>query len=171
MLPKQNYFLLVLKIIFLFLGDPTLYPCPLGKYCPNGKDTMDCPLLTYRDQLSGKSKSDCFVCPAGYWCNTTGMPTYTNSMCPIGKYCSAGDIPMWCPAGRMRLTPGARSTADCALCTPGYFCPYGTLNYTGIPCREKTYCPEGSAVERDCLAGNYCPEMSSSLTICPGENI
>ena len=44
-----------------------------------------------------------------------------------------------------------------------------TKNYTGLPCRAKTYCPTGSAVERDCLAGYYCPETSSSLTICPGE--
>lgn len=42
-----------------------------------------------------------------------------------------------------------------------------TKNYTGLPCKAKTYCPIGSAVERDCLAGYYCPETSSSLTICP----
>ena len=154
----------------LIVGDPKVYPCPPGKYCPEGLDTVNCPVLTYRDVPWGKSNADCFKCPAGFWCNTTGMSSYNNSICPIGKYCPAGDIPTWCPPGRMRPMPGARNWTDCALCTGGFYCPYGTLNYTGIPCAAKTYCPEGSAAESDCLAGYYCPEMSSKLTVCPGNH-
>lgn len=145
-----------------------MYPCPLGKYCPEGKDPINCGPMTYRDKYGGRSAADCFTCPSGYWCNKHGMASYNNSACPISKYCPAGHGPIWCPAGRIRPTPGAGNWTDCPHCPGGYYCPYMTKNYTGLPCQAKTYCPVGSAVERDCLAGFYCPETSSKLTVCPG---
>ena len=73
-------------------ANPKLYPCPVGKYCPEGADPIDCPRLTYRDQYEGKSSADCFTCPAGYWCSTKGMASYNTSACPIGKYCRKSNM-------------------------------------------------------------------------------
>ena len=132
---------------------------------------MDCPLLTYRDKEGGKNESDCFPCPAKYWCNHTGMTGYIGYDCPIGHYCPSGHAPEWCPAGRMKNDTGdgkgAGSPNDCDLCTGGYYCPFGTMNYTGIPCRPRTYCPVGSPLELRCIGGYYCSGVTTTPTPCP----
>ena len=48
-------------------------PCPVGQYCLKGNGTTDCPRLTYRNVTGAAVITDCFPCPAGYWCNYTGV--------------------------------------------------------------------------------------------------
>ena len=152
-----------------------MHPCPVGKYCPIGLLPIDCPLLTYRDKEWGKKESDCFTCPAGYWCNHTGMSSYNGSKCPIGHYCSEGKAPVWCPPGRRRIVPGAVNANECGPCPQGFYCPYGSGNFSGIPCENGTYCPnnvtDGAALPTMCPSGYFCPVQSGNiLTLCPGNS-
>ena len=58
--------------------NPEQNPCPVGHYCPLGtggvpsenstSEPIPCPSGTYRDQVAGASLSDCFLCPAGFYC-------------------------------------------------------------------------------------------------------
>lgn len=156
----------------VFLGDPRVHPCPPGKYCPEGSSPIDCPALTYRDKGWGKNLSDCFPCPAGYWCNETGLPNFTASACPIGHYCPEGQIPVWCPAGRRRITPGARDADQCSPCPGGFYCPFASTNYSGIPCAPKTFCrnnlTDGASLETMCPGGYWCPAQTAEPRLCPG---
>ena len=156
----------------LFVGDSRIHPCPVGKYCPKGILPIDCDVLTYRDEEWGKNKSDCFPCPAGYWCNQTGMSSYSNSLCPVGKYCTAGQAPVSCPAGRRRILPGAATPEHCTPCPAGFYCPFASSNYSGIPCSEGTYCPnnitDGAAIEIMCPGGYWCPASTGQPKVCPG---
>ena len=112
--------------------------------------------------------NDCFPCPAGHWCNLTGMVNYNNSKCPIGHFCPSQLGPTLCGARRRRATPGAGSRNECDLCPGGYYCPNDTINIQGIPCRPRTYCPVGSSLEILCPGGAYCPATTSTPLPCPG---
>ncbi len=87
--------------------------------------------------------------------------------CPVGHYCVSASEPVWCPAGRMRSTPGAASAVDCPLCRAGYYCPEDQANVQGIPCNETYECPEGSPIPQECTGGYYCPELTGNAIICP----
>ncbi|RUS80922.1 hypothetical protein EGW08_011303, partial [Elysia chlorotica] len=143
-------------------------PCPVGQYCLKGNGTAPCPRLTYRDTTGAAVITDCFPCPAGFWCNYSGMADYSNNLCPPGYFCLEGDEPRLCPAGRMRDTPGAINATDCPLCRPGYYCPNDTDNTQGIPCRETFECPEGASIEIDCRPGYFCNGTTGDPYICPG---
>jgi len=158
--------------MILFLGDPRVHPCPVGHYCPKGSHPLACPRLTYRDQTWGKNESDCFRCPAGFWCNKKGISNYTLSPCPVGRYCPEAQEPVWCPAGRRRITPQAANADNCEPCPAGYYCPFGASNYSGIPCSPGTFCKnnltDGAAIEKECPGGYYCPAQTGDPLICPG---
>ena len=91
-------------------------PCPTGFYCLNGTDDdgIPCPLGTYNPNYGIDSDSDCLACPAGQFCNDTGLsspagdcdagylcvsgaahsgPTDgVNDLCPLGHYCLSGNL-------------------------------------------------------------------------------
>ena len=93
-----------------------------------------------------------------------GMPTYTESPCPIGHYCDPASEPELCPAGTMRPVVGAPSVYNCSLCREGYYCPNDTANVMGIPCNETFECPEGTPYPQICRPGLYCPELTGEGT-------
>lgn len=163
------YFLFFLA----FTGDSRVHACPVGHYCPEGLLPIACPKLTYRDVPWGKNLSDCFACAAGFWCNREGMSNYTTSSCPVGKYCPQGGEPVWCPAGRRRILPQAATPDMCEPCPSGFYCPFSSSNYSGIPCSAGTYCKnnltDGAAIETTCPGGYYCPARTGNPIICPGE--
>lgn len=142
--------------------------CPRGKYCPRGEPPIDCPIHRYRDIVGGKDLDDCFPCPAGYWCNRTGMVNFNNSRCPVGKFCPSQLGPILCGAGRRRVSPGAGSRNECDKCPGGYYCPNDTINVQGIPCDARYYCPEGSSLQKLCPGGAYCPGTTATPKPCPG---
>ena len=142
--------------------------CPRGKYCLRGQKPIDCPVHRYRDIPGGVDLDSCFPCPAGHWCNLTGMVNYNNSKCPIGHFCPRQLGPTLCGAGRRRVTPGAGSREECEFCPGGYYCPNDTINVQGIPCKPTTYCPVGSSLELLCPGGSYCPGNTSQPIPCPG---
>lgn len=156
-------------------GDPREHPCPVGKYCPKGSLPIDCPVNTYRDKEGGQNISDCFPCPAGFWCQYPGMSDYRLFSCPIGKYCPEGQPPVFCPGGRQRNSTGGRDSSDCKPCPAGFYCPFNSTQYSGIPCAPGTYCSnnetDGAASEKECPGGYYCPARTGTPFHCPGEKI
>ena len=105
-------------------GDPNPIPCPLGHYCPVDSVSIPCPIGTYRNQGSGTLISDCFSCPAGFWCSDNGTADFASYLCPPGHYCPIRTLePILCPPGTHRNQSGGESVDDCSPCTGGYYCP------------------------------------------------
>ncbi|XP_077985306.1 uncharacterized protein LOC144439946 [Glandiceps talaboti] len=150
-------------------GDPTAYNCPVGYYCEEGTEPTECHFYTYRDDPGAASNGDCYPCQPGYWCNDTGLVTYTQNPCPVGHYCEAATpFPEPCTGGRMSPTTGRVSNEDCPLCAAGYYCPNDTINVYGIPCRPTYECPEGASFEVVCRPGAYCEGVTGVPPDCPG---
>lgn len=156
------------QFYFYLSGSAAGVPCPPGHYCELGTYPKKCPIHRYRDIPGGKTLNDCLECPAGHWCNVTGMNNYNNSRCPLGYYCLRAQKPTICPAGRHRNVPGAKNVTDCFLCPGGHYCPENRTNINGIICRATYYCQLGSAFERVCPAGKFCKIQTEDPTICPG---
>ena len=58
------------------ITDFTLYPCPLGSYCPVGTTSPTsnlCPVGRYGDKTQLESADDCDLCPAGKFCGVEGL--------------------------------------------------------------------------------------------------
>ena len=88
-------------------------------------------------------------------------------VCEVGHYCKDGQR-FSCPPGTFGSKEGL-STADCAgLCSPGYYCPLGTVNGTTYRCPAGRYGATSglysSACSGACSAGYYCPEASTAPT-------
>jgi hypothetical protein len=47
--------------------------CTVGFYCPYNATMKPCPVGTYSDAVGATNSSSCHPCPAGYWCNRSGM--------------------------------------------------------------------------------------------------
>lgn len=110
--------------------DAEKIPCTVAHYCPAGCAT---PVL----------------CPAGNYCDTTGLPT-----------------PKPCPGGTYGSTSGLSTSACTGKCTAGYVCPPGSTMPTVMPCPAGTFCPTGSAEAKPCPAGYYCGPLSAAGTPC-----
>ncbi|CAH1797049.1 unnamed protein product [Owenia fusiformis] len=158
-------------------GDPVPQPCPPGHYCLTSVGPTECPRLTYRDTEGAANISECHACPAGFWCNQTGMTNYTNHLCPVGMYCDEGQEPSLCPAGRMRPNQGAGSWVECEPCRDGFYCPNDTINTQGIPCPATFMCPHyydvnsiewGASAPIECPGGYFCPNKTGDPLLCPG---
>ena len=153
------------------LGNGIALFCPSGSYCELGSDgPLECPLNTYRHLVGGKNITDCFACPAGYWCNITGLAGILGYECPVGYYCLQGQSPVACPGGTLRSRVGAKNSSECLACPSRYYCPDGIANIDGIPCSASYYCPIGSALQKLCPGGHYCPAMTGKPLICPGRH-
>ena len=106
---------------------------------------------------TGKSNvSDCIDCPAGYYCQDTGLNAVTGP-------CKAGHI---CYLNALSNDPvyNNDSTGNLTIitygdrCHPGYYCPEGTTYM--VPCPEGTYREHyGGRSESECTIcdpGKYC---------------
>lgn len=144
------------------------FVCPKGYYCPKGKSPIQCPSFTYNSQRGRTKLSDCLDCPAGFFCNSTGIANYKSYPCPQGHYCPQKYMPapFECPAGTFNSKTGVGKLSDCLSCTVGYYCP--TASVYPIPCRNGTFCPKGSSSPAPCKAGFYCPSLIGALQGCPG---
>lgn len=124
--------------------------CPQGYYCPDTTQK--------------------YVCGAGYYCplGTTSLSTvcpdwfectfYT--MCPDGKYMTAGKICADCPAG---YTCAGRSYTTLTAVSTGYYSPLGVS--------VQFICPAGYACSTNvavaCSPGYFSIEGELYCTICP----
>ena len=116
--------------------------CPLGNRCTNG-ERIECDQGEYQDR---EGQSECVQCPAGYFCDATGLETFENSPCPAGSYCPIGTTSLTieqCPPGTYRTATNGRNVDDCQYCDPGTMCPGGE---DVVPCKEGFYCFVGAKV-------------------------
>ena len=92
-------------------------------------------------------------CYEGFYCKS-GSPRpdpigkIYGDICPAGGFCLLGSqSPSACPDGKYNPFQGAKSSSDCAPCTPGSYClGANTPNPTGL-CKGGYYCPLGSSSE------------------------
>jgi hypothetical protein len=122
-----------------------LYECPVGNYCMNGLDPIECPAGTYGNERGASDESVCQTCPKGFFCKEG---TVVPIPCPGGYYCPEG---------------GDREF----LCVGGYYCPEGAGEYTEFLCPAAYYCPEGSSIYIKCPDGTYCEEGQEEPLVCP----
>jgi hypothetical protein len=154
--------------------------CSLGHYCVNGKE-YPCPLGYYGNQTALQT-SDCDGhCLPGTYCPVGSI---LPQACPVGHYCSDGNVYRSCPAGTYGNEEGLATPLCSGYCSPGSFCLDGSIEAKSLPCpagryglihgltnancsglcHEGFYCPEGSVspTENECGDSNvYCPEGSS----------
>lgn len=155
--------------------------CPAGTYCPPGTSSLNLndkkgPIPCLRGSFSQFCGADqCRICGNGFECLETGMtvPSLCKPghykfgsniecmKCPTGRY-GAGiqglvyeEECQLCPAGYMCNSEGLGDISELQLCTPGFYCPEGTINAKSL-CPEGTFCPAG--VKNDVEAKMYlCP--------------
>nr|XP_021322084.1 ephrin type-B receptor 6-like isoform X1 [Danio rerio] len=128
----------------------------MGYYCPAGTrhpHEFPCPPGTWSNALGSKSVSSCWLCPAGFYCNSSGL------IQPSGN-CAPG---FYCAGGAKTAMPDDGLTGN--RCPTRYYCPQG--------CASPLHCPDGthsnstgSAECSDCPTGWLCLE-GEDLQLCP----
>lgn len=107
-----------------------LFPCPRGSYCPIKTGVpLECPQGTYNDELFGKSKADCKLCPMGRECAQATKDQ--GQTCQKGYFCPLGSYPrQWpCPPGTFSgYRSGLKDQSECMVCPAGSYCPKATIN-------------------------------------------
>ncbi|EKX30894.1 hypothetical protein GUITHDRAFT_83595, partial [Guillardia theta CCMP2712] len=141
------------------VGDIGSLVCPLGHYCPEGMENLEagrCPRGTYGGQEGLANVSQCTSCPAGMYCNDTGL-TAPSGPCKAGWYCTGGSADERALSCDPRPWEGLRGRGPCPQ---GHYCPAGTLQ--PISCPRGTF--SGTVGNRNvsdceaCPAGYFCPE-------------
>lgn len=166
--------------------------CTPGHYCPEQSTAeLECPEGTYNPHSRASEISACLLCEPGYVCDSTGLDTYTGTVCPIGYYCPRGtkdgnDYP--CPAGTWNSHTYLHRIEDCEICPQGYFCESATSDYTPNICPAGYFCPGAIdnpryygeyngyftefSTEFPCLPGTYSVSTHltdpENCTVCPG---
>ena len=158
----------------------TVHPalCPEGRYCGSGSETgyeNACPPGTYSNRGGLALESECDDCPSGSYCESFGLTqpegdcsagfycalgssTSNASPCPPGYYCPQGaPVPLACPSGTYRNTPGATAVEECFDCLASYQCPSTNLTTVEAPCSEGYFCPTGTGTPtEECPEGHFC---------------
>ena len=120
-----------------------------------------CPQGTYLSSIHPTVTTNrCIPCPAGKYAQSSysiGNRHSCNGIPSPGSYSIAGStssIP--CPAGRFGSVSGLNSTLCSGPCSPGYFCPEGSIQSNQYPCGNYSfYCPEGSSTRQVVSLGYY----------------
>ncbi|KAK2198108.1 Tyrosine-protein kinase ephrin type A-B receptor-like [Babesia duncani] len=132
-----------------FFDSETKYcrSCPLGKYCPGGRDSnlqhlqpLTCPDLNEATNKKGASSiADCY-CKAGYFKSITGQDGCVP--CPENHYKDSTSPDKCSPCDDNSSTngmQGATSKEQC-VCEPGYY-----FDKSCVPCSHTNmYCPGGT---------------------------
>jgi hypothetical protein len=122
--------------------------------------------------LGSTSDSDCRPCPSGKF---TSQPQQSScsGACPVGWRVRESQGAVSKEAACEACSPGTYlgqpMGTDCALCPPGYYCPFSNMS-AGIPCPAGKFSPSpGSADPSDCLAcsaGSWAGAASAVCTKC-----
>ena len=119
--------------------------CPKGAYCETGSALpTECGPGFYRSDSARQAavnQTSCSLCPSGYYCDEYGMHDDDSDAlkliknCPQGSYCPPGSIlPEPCDAGSYGDGENFRSSFECKLCDPGYYCPNRSMTQRGPEC-------------------------------------
>jgi hypothetical protein len=149
--------------------------CPAGSYSAAGATSCtSCPSGFY---AATSVSSSCSTCPAGRFaatgsssCSVCGAGTESASGaascsdCPAGKYSTGGTsaVPSCtdCVAGKYQNFDGV---SFCISCPAGYYCPLGSLDYSGNPCSAGKYSGAGGSACAPCLGGFYSASSGSNF--------
>ncbi len=127
--------------------------CSRGHFCPgkNASRAVACPISTFLDRRDATRIQDCQSCPAGKFCNVSGLITPQD--CPSGTLCPTGSLhPQPCPMGS--FCPGPAGEAQ--TCPERYFCPQNASE--PIPCPPGTFSRAFNAtVCQACPDGTFTP--------------
>ena len=132
--------------------------CGLGNYCP-GAGTAVVPCQTgYYNNVTMEAPL-CYKCPAGYYCQGTGV--INPVACAIGFYSDEG-------------------ASACTNCEIGYYCPEVGISKANklalYVCPAGMYCNDlathGLSIypnldDHGCIVGNYCPAGTIAPVPCP----
>jgi hypothetical protein len=175
-----------------------IQPCPAGAYCDAGSSySTACPPGTFNAYTRGKNISACVSCPAGQYCQGSGLTAPTNPcdagfycvggsqisnpqtlnvgglVCPISFYCPQGTAaPYPCANGTFTSSPGSMSQADCQECPAGKACIQNGLIVSGMvpTCGLGPPSPTSfpGTVPVDCAAGYWCARGATTTTPTDG---
>ncbi|XP_070399299.1 uncharacterized protein [Nothobranchius furzeri] len=143
--------------------------CPKGFFCPLGSAfPQACEAGFYCNQTGLEAPAG--SCAAGYYCPRGSSDPYINS-CPTGHYCPVGTpLPMPCPPGTIKRSPGGSTVETCQSCPPGHYCQKKGMAEPSGRCAEGYFCPNGQSSERPqqhvCSMGHYCEKGSVRQTPC-----
>lgn len=120
--------------------------CPRGSYCPVGTVApFKCPPGTFNNLTSASNPSSCLLCTPGKFCEGYGL-TSPSGDCDAGWFCRRG-------AHSKRPTLITNVVYNNSLV---FTCPAYLVNQTGDICPVGSFCPNGSAEPKPCLAGMFC---------------
>jgi hypothetical protein len=134
-----------------------IWPCDAGSFADWERNAYALGLV---------QQSDCFVCPAGHFCQShTARP----QPCPAGTYMPADGASFADPATAEAASQ--LSSAACLPCEAGYACPGQALTEMAA-CPAGTYSPPKSGGCYDCKEGHVClsPLMTQAAyeaSYCP----
>ncbi|TYZ59327.1 hypothetical protein PybrP1_004972 [[Pythium] brassicae (nom. inval.)] len=138
--------------------------CTSGHYCPKGSSNpIPCPPGTYSGNTQNVDPEDCFPCPPGYLCPSSGT-TLPSMKCPSGFICIGGEreASQQCPKGSE--CPEGSSYAR--ACSAGSFSDEVGLAQCKL-CPERHFCAKETVRPQECPPGFYCPLRTPSATSYP----
>ena len=147
-------------------GDCT--PCPAGAFCTGGGGFVSgmCELGYFC--VEGSTSAQQEICPNGSFGSQTSLTSFTDcTVCPAGHYCDTSSAqPIPCPAGTFSSNLGISTDTGCTECTAGYMC-FGT-DGAGAAATERVPCPPGSfsgsraSSCAPCPSGSSCPNHATA---------
>lgn len=112
-------------------------------------------------------------CDPGYFLDTEVSAC---ELCPLGSYCPGGTEPRaLCLGGFYGDSTGATTSHCSGPCSPGYYCPAGSVSSTARACGDpKYFCPGRSSVPALVPAGHFSmsdnsvdsPETRDTFEMC-----
>jgi sugar lactone lactonase YvrE len=84
----------------------------------------------------------------------------TCAPCPLGSYCGINaEVPTPCPGGTYGATAWLPAASACSPCAaaPGWGCPPGSTNVSGVVCPAGSFCAGGAAAPTPCTCPSACP--------------
>lgn len=123
--------------------------CAANSYCENEASTF-CPGNS--TSVAGSTTISQCTC-------TNAQQSIINNKCscPSGKFLSGGNC-VTCPPGMVCAV-----TFDAAACSPGSYCPVGSITET--PCQAGSYCATPST-QVQCPINMYCPASTVTPIAC-----
>jgi len=158
--------------------------CQTGTYCGAGSSgETSCSAGTFGPGTHAFEAAHCMNCPAGKYCESTGLAAPTGD-CTAGYFCLSAsasptqtrcDSDNYCPTGTVSMIPCAEGyysagtgAVTCNICPAGKYC----TDFGGeIPCEVGYYCANDK--KYPCPAGTYSELTENKLvtdcsaSVCP----
>eukprot|EP01031_Cornospumella_fuschlensis_P026615 gene26614-32164_t len=140
--------------------------CEAGWFCPAGSISARQYSCGGADKFCPRGSAAPSLVLQGYYSIGGNESTRVSQLqCELGNFCVGGKkYP--CPAGRYGETRGLFNPSCSGSCSPGHYCPQGTVLPTIFRCPAGRYGSshglQNSACDGVCEPGYHCPEASTS---------